>query len=315
MRKVSVIDKKQLRYILASWVFLGYNLRMFKFVKITHRYMVKTMPQLLWVAAIPAVIIGLFSHPSSPLLFLYSYKDTKIGGLPHGFYGLFDKIFDFAVPWWQLFIVIVLVPVFASLIVGLMERHLRSGRFGFKQPLSRINESFMGILPVLLITTVFYAVMMLFTVGAVTLGHYFFSGFGNLPGAVSYIWAAVVIIGTQLLAGGVFSMVLLIPPVCITVGYPFKYSAGYAYKLRNKNATGIFAACIYPFAVVFVVGLLFGVATDMFLPSNLAIIGNIISYLYLFLYFPALSLTAYYELSGTERMDYKRGFGNKGRYQ
>lgn len=276
---------------------------MFKYVNIATRYMFKTFPYFCLVALVPSAFSGFFGSPISNILFFYDNYKTPIEAMPTGYVQVLSDMFGYFDNGWLLLAGFGLALVFVSLIIGLMERHLRSGRFGYKNPLRRINESLLAILPLFLVVLVVQILFSLISSGIVVLGHYIFSKFGSSPTILSWSITIIVIIALQLLIIEIYSICLLIPPVYMITGYPYASAISYAAKLRHKEAFKIFFACLWPFFVVFVLGLLSRLAIFLAIPIN------ILCYVFLYLYFCSLSMTAYYELTGTERMDYRRNLG------
>ncbi|HEY8424231.1 MAG TPA: hypothetical protein VIL23_05710 [Clostridia bacterium] len=265
--------------------------------------MLKTFPYFCLVALIPSCILGIFHTPLSNILFLYENNHTPIKSMPVGFLQVLSDMFGYFDNKWFLITQFGLSLIFVSLIIGLMERHLRSGRFGYRHPLRRINESFLGVLPIFITLLIIQILFSLISSGAVVLAHYIFSDFGKAPNALSWSITIVIIIALQLLIIEIYSIMLLIPPVYMITGYPYTSSISYATQLRHKESFKLFFACLWPFLVVFVLGLVGRLIKILIIPFN------ILSYLYLYLYFCSLSMTAYYELTGTERMDYRRKLG------
>lgn len=276
---------------------------MFKYVNIASRYMLKTFPYFCLVALVPAVFFGLYGAPLSNILFFYDNTNVPIDAMPYGFIKTLSDMFGYFDNGWILITKFAVAILFFSLIIGLMERHLRSGRFGYKSPLKRINESLLAVLPIFIAALIIQILFSLISSGIVVLGHYLFSKFGYPPTALSWSITIVIIIALQLLIIDIYSICLLVPPVYMITGYPYVSSISYATLLRHKDTFKIFFACLWPYLVVFVLGLISRLVKVLIIPFN------ILSYLYLILYFCSLSMTAYYELTGTERMDYRRKLG------
>ncbi|HEY8444155.1 MAG TPA: hypothetical protein VIL24_05100 [Clostridia bacterium] len=265
--------------------------------------MFKTFPYFCLIALVPSIVFGLFGAPLSNILFFYDNFNVPIDAMPYGFLKVLSDMFGYYDNGWYLVTKFGLSLIIISLIIGLMERHLRSGRFGFKNPIRRINESLLAILPLLILVMVIQILFSLIASGLVVLGHYVFSEFGRNPTLLSWSITIVIILGLQLSIIDIYSLCLLVPPVYIITGYPYASSISYAVQLRHKDSFKIFFACVWPYFVVFVLGLIGRLVKVLIIPFN------IISYLYLILYFCSLSMTAYYELTGAERMDYRRKLG------
>jgi len=229
---------------------------------------------------------------------------VPIQAMPQGFIQVLSDMFGYFDNGWILILKFSLSLLIISLILGLMERHLRSGRFGYKNPLRRINESLLALLPIFIVMLIVQILFSLISSGVVVLGHYIFSEFGNSPNVLSWSITIVIIIALQLLIIEIYSICLLVPPVYMITGYPYTSSLSYAAKLRHEESFKIFFACLWPFLIIFVLGLVSRLVKILTIPIH------IVSYLYIYLYFCSLSMTAYYELTGTERMDYRRKLGS-----
>lgn len=280
---------------------------MFRLSTIATKYMLKTAPYFILVALIPSALMGLYSTPLGHIFYFYDYANNIISPMPKGYVEIINDMFGYFPHLWMIIVDFALMLIFASLIMGLMERHLRSGRFGFRQPFRRINDSLLALLPVTLALIIVQVLFSFIASGIVALSHYIFADFGAPPTAWAFIVSITVICVLQLILIIFYSMGILIPSTYMIVGYPYFSSVSYASKLRQKDAFSLFVACFVPFFVVFIIGVL-GRLIDQLLWLDLRIV-NTISYTYLFLYFTSLSMTAYYELSGTERMDYRRKLG------
>lgn len=265
--------------------------------------MFKTLPYFFFIALIPSVVMGLFGSPISHFLFFYGFASKPIEAMPGGFTRILREMFGMFDNGWILVAELFLLLLFSSLLFGIVGRHLRSGRFGIKHPFSRINDSLPAVLPIIIAIVIIQILFALVSSGIVTLSHYLFSSFGNPPTIFSWTVSIILIVALQLVIIDIYSMCLLIPPVYTIVGYPYRSSASYATKLRHKDSFKIFFACLWPYLVMFTFGLIGKVIGFYTIPVN------ILCYTYLFLYFVSLAMTSYYELSGTERMDYKRKLG------
>lgn len=265
--------------------------------------MFKTMPYFFFVALIPSAILGFFGAPFANILYFYDNFDVPIRPMPAGFKDVLDDMFGYFSNGGILIAKFALSLIFVSLLIGLMERHLRSGRFGFKHPIRRINDSILALLPVFLTGLITQILLSLISSGIVTLSHYIFSDFGSTPTIMSWTVSIIAFIMLQLLVVNIYSMCLLIPPTYMITGYPYMSSASYATKLRHQESFKIFFACLWPYLVIFVIGLICRLVRFFDVPVN------ILCYVFVYLYFCSLSMTVYYELSGTERMDYKRKLG------
>lgn len=265
--------------------------------------MFKTLPYFFFVALIPSVILGFFGAPFANILYFYDNFDVPIRPMPVGFKDVLDDMYGYFDNGWILITKFALSLIFVALIMGLMERHLRSGRFGFKHPIRRINDSLLALLPVFIAGLVIQILSSLISSGVVTLAHYIFSGFGSTPTILSWTISIITVVALQLVVVDIYSMCLLIPPTYMIIGYPYLSSASYATKIRHGESFKIFFACLWPYLVVFVIGLIGRMVSIFDIPVN------ILCYVFLYLYFCSLSMTVYYELSGTERMDYRRKLG------
>ncbi|HEY8390416.1 MAG TPA: hypothetical protein VIL26_05645 [Clostridia bacterium] len=276
---------------------------MFKYVKMASSYMFKTLPYFFFVALIPAAILGFFGPPCSNILYFYENFNVPISPMPTGFKEVLNDMFAYFKNGWILITQFSISLIFVSLIIGLMERHLRSGRFGFKRPLRRINDSLLALLPVFITALVVEILFSLISSGIVTLAHYIFSDFGRTPTILSWTVSIIAFIALQLLVIEIYSICLLVPPTYMIAGYPYLSSISYATKLRHEDSFKIYFACLWPYLVIFLVGLVSRMLNLLDIPIN------ILCYVFVYLYFSSLSMTVYYERTGTERMDYKRKLG------
>lgn len=267
-----------------------------KFFKLGTNYWFKNIGyiSLLWV--IPAVFAGLLCGPYQIIQFINYYPKTQISS--------FGDIFNILMPigWLRLLVVIgaiALVSIFLSMTIGEMERHMRSGKFSFKNIFAFINNEILVVFVNIVLLVIIYFILTFILGSILFLFHLIFSGLTNIPTLLNSIVAIVlccVIIVLYTLAVALF---LINIPNMITNGYSLKEGISSTCQLISKKTFKILLAYVLPYVIIipFVCGL-----------ANTSIIWipNIICTFLQWSYYSSLTMTSFFELSNLPRYDNRK---------
>jgi hypothetical protein len=222
------------------------------------------------------------------------------------FADILGKVFG-NLTWWTVPILFAALLMFASLQSGFIESNLKSGRFGFRKPYKRINDTFFAVLPAVSIVFGGRLFYILLDTGLISLIHVIFSGSGAPPNVADIIFVVIVQIFLFLLFALLFSAAALFVPCSLILGYPARESASYAIRLFRDIWLKFFTAALIPVLIGFVpITILALYEVNWLIQAGV----NTLFYLFAGHYYGCLAFTAFYELTGTERRDNLRGFHN-----
>ena len=272
-----------------------------RFIKLGGKYFAKNCWWLLLIWLVPSVFIGLLTGPFQIVEFINNYPTTVISG--------FGDIFKILMPIsWQrvvfALIGVILVSVFLSMSVGQTESHMRSGKLNFKEIFSYINNDILVVIINVVVIEVVNLFLTFILGSIIFLVHLLLCGLSSVPSVLMVIIAVVLCCALLLLYGFVLVMFLLNIPNMITNGYSFKEGVSSTAQLIGKNAFRLIIAYLLPYviAIPFV---------SLLCKSNALWVANVISFWLLSTYYSSLTMTAYFELSDTNRYDNRKYYNYK----
>jgi len=287
---------------------------MLKYFRSSGRYFLKTFLYVIW-AWIPAAVLPAFiGNPLGPLTFLFKYYELcsspDFAGTPESvgkpYLTLIKGVFG-NITWWTLPLFFLVILFFVSFHVGLIETHLKSGRFGYRKPFKRINDSITAVFPVVVFLFVCLTVFIFLDSGLILLLHTIISGTNNLPNAGDIAVVSILQVALYVFFVWIFAAATLFIPCSLILGYPTRGSAGYAVTLFRDIRKGYFTAAFLPLLFAF---LPLSILTIYNVPDFVMIIVNTVFYALAGHYYNCLAFTAFYEHTGLERRDNLRGFHN-----
>ena len=272
-----------------------------KLIKLGGKYALKNSWWLALLWLIPSVFVGLLCGPYQIVQFMNVYGKTTING--------FGDIFTILMPFtWQRIVftilALLLIAVFLSMAIGQTESHMRSGKLKFKEIFSFINNDILVVLINLIVLELIYIGLTFITGSIIFLFHLMLCGLPSVPSTVTVIIAIIFccvnIILYLLLSATMFINI----PNMITNGYSLKEGIGSTTQLISKNAFKLLLAYLLPYVVIIpMVSLLH--ATSVWW------LANILCYLFTSVYYTALTMTSYFELSDTNRYDNRKYYNYK----
>jgi|GEM_PF-2841205 hypothetical protein len=269
-----------------------------KFVKSTLNYIVKNPLYLLILGIVPAVFYGIVLNPFKTVEFINNYSQAPVLNFGSIFYGMVD----FGLLQLVLTLVtIILMAIFISAILGQIEHHFRSGKFNLEAIKDHVNNNILVALANLVAFLVVGLVIAFASSAILFLTHLLISGINSSP-TVFNVVISNVILSVMLIVYALISSVLFINTVnMMTDGSQFRYSFSTAIKLTQKNSFALTVAVIAPYLIV-------AVFISLFINSGFLTIINILGVLLLIIYYSTLAMTAYYDLSKTERYDNRKKY-------
>lgn len=259
--------------------------------KETFKYLRRSFFVLALFALIPAILMGIFIKPMSFLTFIPDYIFSDIKNFGDIIWLVFNKFI--ITHFYIVLIIFVSIVISWSIIVAIIEKHLRIGKLKLQSPFKSINSSFF---PVLKTVSILFLIILVwyFLQGCIlTFLHYIISGIGypNSLNIILAIFFSVLLFVCVLL---LCLQIVLWTPTMLLYGYSFIDACSSSLRLVGKSAGNVFWGLFFP--ICFIVLIVF--ILDLF---KLNIIINIIiyscCYLFLIVYLPAFAMVTQFELS------------------
>ena len=284
------------------------------FIKETFKYLRKSFIPLCVVAALPAVMMGVFMRPFSSVSFLPFYYtlgaanfSTIFWMMMTGRIELSGILLSFVIP------LILIVPVLMLGIgygLGMIEKQFKTGKLGLTNPWRAINNSILSIIKTVPIFLVLLLLVLLTQTGILTLIRTWTSGLDSvtLLGdaiAVSIVSGLFFLIKIMLLIiFGVWAVIIQI------YGYSFTDAFIEAIRTISKQWLALVLGLIVPVAVLIVPQIVYNMLPMFWYWLQMSI--SILSHLLIIVYYMAYITVSVYKINGLERRDnkpaYIRGF-------
>lgn len=272
-----------------------------KNIKDSFVYIYKNFLYLFLFALVPAVLLGVFLSPFKFIEFINTYPSTAISKFADVFYALVD------ISWIKLLyyvIAVVVLSLFVSLILGMIENHFRSGKRNLKNFKSFINNNIMNVFCNFLMLFIIYFILSFLSTTFIYLFHILISGIGATPNVFSIIIASLFVVLYFCLNLG-FSLIsfLNIPNMLIN-GYNFKNSLGGVFNLLYKNRVELLLGMLIPYIIIIP-------TISLTTNSKLIILFNILGILICLIYYSSFIMVSYFSLNNLNRYDNRRYYNIK----
>jgi len=285
------------------------------YLKETFKFLKKSFFSLFIVAIIPAVLLGIFSSPFSTLSFLPLYYRTNYGASFFSIFWMFiyrdslRRIFPFI-------ITCVVLIIFLSYGLGLVEKQFKTGKRGLTKPLRAINNSALSIVKTVPFMLAILLVALFIHTGLILLIRHAVSGLNYAPLFIDNFLVTIVsiILYALILMASIFVGVWAV--IIQIYGYTFKEAFVEAIRAVRKKWLSLFLGLFIPITVLvsvqltYTVFLIFEGAPRGFdwLQGFVSVMINLFILIYYMAYIPV----SVYQLNGLDRRDnkppYLRGF-------
>lgn len=268
-----------------------------EFIKLTFLYIKKNFLILFLYAIIPTIFVGIILNPFSLFEFLVKYPTLVVTNLG----SLLGIMFNASI--WNIILVllgVLIICMFASMSLGQIENHMRSGKIKLKSSVALLNNNF---IVVAINVVVLFLLMLLFEFiycSFLCLIHLIFSGLNSTPNLFTIILAIILASIVFILFIQIASMLLLNIPNMTINGYPVKQAFINSIKLLEKKNFKFMFSLLLPFIII--------IPLVCLLKGKLIMIANVVGIFMLFMYIPPLIMTSYFELSNTQRYDNRKYF-------
>lgn len=267
-----------------------------RYIKLGSGYFFKNSWWLFLVWLLPSIFIGFCAGPFQIIQFINKYPTTTISE--------FKDIFALIMPFsWQNIIFVILgislVSIFLSMAIGEIENHMRSGKKNFKVMFSYVNNDVLvSFINILIIEIVYIAFT--FLLGSVLfLLHLLMSGLASVPTLLNSIFAITLCVAVLVIFVSIEATFLINIPNMISNGYSLKEGISSTSQLMGKSTFKIILSYLAPY--LFIIPII-----SLFAQTNVAWIGNILCFMLMCSYYSSLTMTAYFELSNTNRYDNRK---------
>ena len=257
------------------------------------KYGTKNSIKAIIFAMIPALFVGLFVNPYCLSKFFAVYPDLKVTN----YLSMFNAFFDFD---WQNVVLIVLgcalVIFMLSIVFGLIERHMRTGKFSLSESSSMFNNNIM-VVAIYFVVIILLYMFSVFIISLLTYClHLLISGMGKVPTdvniAVSFVFTAILFLVFFRIA----MLLFLSIPETITTGYSMSNCINEVSVAMGKKSRSIYIAYILPMFLHFPLNILsYGLWWNK-------LIGVLLLAFYI-IYYCSLTYIVYFDINNIERKD------------
>lgn len=264
-----------------------------KILKDTFTYIGKNLIFVLGFALLPACFFAGLLKPFAITNFLLGYRELVVTN----FGDILSLMFNYS--WIDIINLVLAVIIFVlifSAFLGNIENHFKSGKLNLSSSLYFVNHT---VLIVLAYTIIFVLGFFLLKFALALLVFILHIVFGRLGAVVTngvYIVNVFLTVATMIFSGVLFSYILIALVDTIMCGYSIPTSISDANDLLIKRVYTVLLFVVLPFVIVtplVVLGGMFG----------FSFIANLISMLIIFMYYPVLAFTMYFNFANINRYD------------
>lgn len=268
-----------------------------KFFKDSWAYIYKNWWYMLIFALPVGIFCGVFIKPFKSIGFIRNMPSTTI----NSFGDIFNNLFDFSFKGIVLFLLgFIVLCVCSSVILGFIENHMRSGKKDYKEFVKFFNNNIIIVMINLVIFGIVLFVIKFLLAALLFMFVVLFTGLGNIPNVGTIIISIILISGAVVLCVQIFTIFMLNIPNMMINGFSFKNALYNSMKLVNKTNFKMLLASVLPFAAI----LIFIILTNSFWLVNMLLV------MVLFVYYCALCMVAYFNVSDTSRYDNRKYYIN-----
>lgn len=259
----------------------------------TLKYIGKNLIFVFGFALLPACFVGAFLKPFSTITFIVDYKNIVVSNFGDILKPMFNINWVELINW---LLALILFVVMMSAFLGNIENHFKSGKLNPSSTGDFINNNALIVSAYVFIFLVAYLVYK-FVLGLVCfIVHIVFGCLGSTPTLAPYILFVIICVASLLFVAYLFALVIIALVDTTICGYSISTSFSDANDIVSKRAWEIVFLVALPFLVVLpvvVLGYVF----------NFALIANLTSVMLLYMYYPVLAYTMYFDYSRIARYD------------
>jgi len=272
-----------------------------RFIKNSFIYLYKNFLHLFLFSLVPALFSGLLLNPFKMIEFVNKYPRTIVKNFGDIFYGIFD------ISWLRCLLyvfAIIILAIFVSVILGVIENHFRSGKRNVKSIKGYINNNILTVLLNFFVLALAVFVVSFLATTVIYLFHILFSGLNCSPNGGS-IALSIIIVVLYFCANFSLNLLMLLNiPNMIITGYTFKNSIGGTFNFIGKNFVWLLLGSLVPFVITIP---LVSIATD----SGWLLLVNSICVLFSIMYYSSFIMVSYFDLNNLNRYDNRKYYNFK----
>lgn len=266
-----------------------------KYSKLAFQYMAnKHFWKLLLLLIAPAVAISMFTGFDTTAKLITRFPERT----EYSFAEMFHLTSEVN---WKVLIGLVVMffayVVLFAVMIGAMQRHMRTGRFAMTNIGKRINENFLPVFLTLLMVFLFiflYGLFLNITIIA------WWAMTKNL--VATYILTIFFMVAFFLLLMWLFTIFFLTCPNMVVTGQSLSDSVSYSIRISRSKRRQLYLAIALPLSIM--MALQFGL---VWIPEKvykiLHVITNAIMVLFITCYYPVLMFVSYYDINDKDRED------------
>ena len=262
-----------------------------RFFKETTKYVRKNFLRLLPYAILPAVAMALAGRLGSVLTFFFRYSGEVASYTVWDIYKYFSVLLS--ENWLTGLSALIVVGFFMCLMYGAIDRHMKVGKFSYKNMFSRLNETVMAVGPAYFVLFALLELVALLNSSLI----FIFTrsmGFNSI-----YVAIPITMIMYGCLFLGLTQFVILIPSE-IVVGYPFKDAVINSVRLVSGKITTVWWQML---VIVFVPALVSALTELVFPNRTVVFFVDVAMYLLILIFTTSYMMVAYFILSDEPRRD------------
>lgn len=199
--------------------------------------------------------------------------------------------------WYYAVGALILICLTVTLVFGYAYRTMKVGGKSLSMPFKKINQT---IIPVVLVLFSLLVILQLFALFATVFVNLLLASNNPLLYRPLIPLVLIVLYGLFFL---IFLYLLMCVPTMLVTGYKFKEAIAYSVKHTNGRLFRFAFACLIPLIATMLIKMGLNYLTDALW---LRVVSGTIITSFLLMYFPSLTMTAYYDIEGINRNDIKR---------
>jgi len=264
-----------------------------RYFGLSFQFIVRNFLYLAVFCAVPSFILAYYYRDSSLFIFFKSlFSDTPVNS-----YFFFSFISNET--WYFGVGILLLIGVTFSFAFAYINRVLKIGSRSIGKSFKKTSESLVPVFLVLFVLIIVVQAFAFLAWGIVAL---------MLLSNDVLMYRVLIPISLTVLYSGmlflIFKLFMAIPTM-LTLGYKFRESMGYSIKL---SAGKIFKFALATFIIFLIILGLSSFSNILYDALWFRLIISTICYMLFFTYFPALTMIAFYDINGMNRLDVKRKF-------
>lgn len=259
----------------------------------TLKYIGKNLIFAFGFALLPACFVGAFLNPFSTITFIVDYKNLVVSNFGDILKPLFGISWVELINW---ILAIILFVVMMSAYLGNIENHFKSGKLNPSSTGEFINNNALIVSTYVFIFLLAYLAYKFLLALVCFIVHIVFGCLGSAPTLAPYILFVIICVASLLVVAYFFATIIIALVHTTICGYSISTSFSDANDIVSKRVWEIIFLVALPFVVVLplvVLGHVF----------SFALIANLTSVFLLYMYYPVLAYTMYFDYSRITRYD------------